>query len=61
MHVPVPGQGSTVSFGREEFRVTRYERSVWPIEFKTLRKYTYIIVQLLDVIRIAPSLIYLTV
>ena len=54
MHVPVPGQGSTVSFGREEFRVTRYERSVWPIEFKTLRKYTYIIVPLLDVIRIAP-------
>jgi len=58
MHVPVPVQDSTISFRYEEFRLTWYERPVWPIEVKALR--TYIVVQLLDVIRIAPSLTYLT-
>jgi hypothetical protein len=58
VHVPVPGQDSTVPFGREEFRLSWFERPVWPIEFKALWK--YIVVQLLDVIRIAASLTYLT-
>jgi hypothetical protein len=58
LHVRVPVQDSTIPFGYEEFRLTCYERPVWPIEIKALRK--YLVVQLVDVIRIAPSLTYLT-